>query len=397
MTNQELFHWWVGYVRIQIKGKRLERLINRMMNRRFEVWHIRRLNEEIAELSITVPDFFQLRGLLQETGCRAKVLKKAGWPFILKKMRRRAGFAFGLVAFGLLLYLLSSVIWSVEIEGVTLPETEQALRQELANLGVERGKLKFLADDYQAIQRQIMTVVPHTTWVGFQYEGTKAILRVVEKTLPEIEPAPGARHLVAKKKAVIYDLFVERGQPMVKPNQYVEPGDILVSGIIGTEDREQIVAATGKVWGEVWYEGNIEVPLVQQAKVMTGEQRTRYAVRLGDFSWRLWGFQKSTFRQYTVVEDEYTFSIRNWRFPLSWVVEKEYEVEEIKKERSTEEAVKLGVEIGRKNILGKLDPEAEIREENILRQHVENGKVYIKMHYSVIEEIASEQSIIQGD
>lgn len=397
MSNQELIHWWVGYVKILIKGRRLERLINRMMDNRFEIWHIRRLNEHTAELSITVPDFFRSRSLFKENGCTARILKKEGLPFALRKMRRRAGFTAGLVMFGVLLYLLSTVIWSVEIEGVTHPETEHALRQELAKLGVERGKFKFLADDYQEIQRQIMSVVPNTTWVGFQYEGTTAILKVVEKTLPKIDPKHGPRHLVARKKAVIYDLFVERGQPMVKTNQYVEPGDILVSGIIGTDDGEQIVSASGKVWGEVWYEANIGVPLIQQSSVMTGEHLTRYAFKFGDFSLRLWGFGESPYDHSTINKDEYSLTWRNWSLPLSWVVETEHEVRKVTKELTTEEAVKLGVQVGRNQLLRELDPDAEIKEENILRQHVENGKVYIKMHYSVIEDIASEQSIIQGD
>lgn len=57
----------------------------------------------------------------------------------------------------------------------------------------------------------------------------------------------------------------------------------------------------------------------------------------------------------------------------------------------------LGVELSRVNIYRNLQSEAVIIEENVLRKNIENGKVYIKMHYTVIEEIASEQLIIQGD
>ena len=39
-----------------------------------------------------------------------------------------------------------------------------------------------------------------------------------------------------------------KGEPKVKPNQYVRPGDILVSGVIGTAETQQIVPAKGRCW-----------------------------------------------------------------------------------------------------------------------------------------------------
>src|SRR5690606_35191365 len=121
---------------------------------------------------------------------------------------------------------------------------------------VKPGKFKFLVDDPLEIKSNMMEAIPEVTWVGFQFQGTKAILKVVEKTNPEMREKVSPRHLVAKKKAIIHDIFVEQGEPRVKPNQYVRPGELLVSGIIGSGENQQIVPAKGKVLGEVWYETN---------------------------------------------------------------------------------------------------------------------------------------------
>jgi similar to stage IV sporulation protein len=397
MGNQEMIHWWEGYVVVKVQGQRIERLINRMMNQRLAAWNISRTGEAEAQFSIALKDFFQIRSLLKETGCQARVIKKIGLPFLIKRTKRRIGLFGGAIAFCLLLYLFSMMIWSVEIEGVALPENEQYLRQELAKMGVQPGRFKFQVEERQILQRRIMEAIPDTTWVGFQFNGTTALLKVVEKTLPDIREPTNPRHLVAKKKAIIYDLFVEKGQAMVKPNQFVKPGDILVSGIIGTEESPIIVSATGKVLGEVWYEGSVSVPFVQKHSILTGEQKKRYYLNLGPFSLKLWGFGSIPFDQFETDQDTYSLSWKEWSLPLSWKTEQIEATQLVSKQLTEEEAFSLGVELSRQNLYRNLQPEAEIIEENVLRKEIENGKVYIKMHYTVIEEIASEQLIIQGD
>jgi len=397
MGNKEMIHWWEGYVIIRIKGNKLERLINRMMNRRFAAWDLIRSSEDEAQLSIALSDFFQLRVLLKETGCRARIIRKKGLPFQIRRIKRRSGLFAGAISFVLILYMLSSMIWSVEIEGVKLPETEILIRQELAKLGVKPGSFKFKTEDESIIQRKIMERMPTVTWVGYRYEGTTAYLKVVEKTLPEQLSKTNPRHLVAKKKAIIYDFFVEQGQPMVKINQYVKPGDILVSGIIGKEDDSKIVSAKGKVWGEVWYESKVEVPLIQKRNVLTGDQKELYYIKIGKWPLKVWGYGDIPFKNHLSTDKEFNFNIKDWTFPISWVKETISSTKSKEVKISEQEALEIGKKLSRDQLYRKLQPEAEIKEENVLRKHLENGKVYIKMHYTVIEEIASEQLIIQGE
>ncbi len=392
-----MIHWWEGYIIIRVKGKKIERLINRMMSQRFAAWNLVRSSEDEARFSIALPHFFHLRALLKETDCRVHIIKKRGLPFFFKSVRRRGGLFGGAVCFVLIMYMLSSMIWNIEIEGVKLPETEQAIRSELAQLGVKPGAFKFRAENGQTIQRKLMEQMPSVTWVGYKYQGTTVHLKVVEKTLPEIQTKTNPRHLVAKKKAIIHDYFVEQGQTMVKINQYVKPGDLLVSGILGTEKQQQIVSAQGKVWGEVWYEGNIEVPLVQKKEVLTGEALERFYVKVGPLSLRVWGFESISFASHTSDTQDYSVNIKGWTFPITWAKETISATEKKKTEINEQEALEIGKQISRNNLYRKLQPEAVIKEENVLRKHLENGKVYIKMHYSVIEDIASEQLIIQGD
>lgn len=389
--------WLQGYVTVKIKGERLERLINRMMNQRFEAWNIQRSSPDEAVFSITVAHFFKLRELLKQTDCKAVVLKRVGLPFFLRRVRRRAGLATGLALFFLTLYILSNMVWSIEIEGVKLPENEIAIREELAKLGVKQGAFKFRLEDGATIQRKLMQVLPSTTWIGYELVGTKAQITVVEKTLPNIPQPTNPRHLIAKKKAIVYDLFVEKGVPQVKPNQFVHPGDILVSGFIGREESPEIVSAKGIIWGEVWYEGKVSVPLEQQRTQITGERRTKRYLTLWNYPIKIWGFGKISYDSYRTIDHDKQLSIGDWTFPIGIRDVDIYETVNVTSEITEDEAIEIGKHIAREELMRKLDLTAEIAEENILRKHTENGKVYIKMHFTVIEDITAEQIIIQGD
>jgi similar to stage IV sporulation protein len=54
-------------------------------------------------------------------------------------------------------------------------------------------------------------------------------------------------------------MFVQKGQPMAFVNDHVDKGQLLVSGLIGNEDRK--VASKAEIYGETWYKSEVTVPL----------------------------------------------------------------------------------------------------------------------------------------
>ncbi len=101
------------------------------------------------------------------------------------------------------------------------------------------------------------------TWVGVDLKGTTFHFQVVEKNAPEPGEVTGAQHLVASKKAVIVRMFVEEGDPKVAVTDYVEKGQLLVSGLIGTEDKPKGVPAKGEVFGKLGIRRVLIFPSIQ--------------------------------------------------------------------------------------------------------------------------------------
>lgn len=238
-----------GKVTVKVSGRGIERFINVLIRNGLVVWNVKRHGTETITFTMRLQDALKIRRFARERECSITFLKRAGMPFLFKRLLKNSGFVGGAILFLLLIMFLSNVIWGIEIKGAK-PATEYQIRKELDKMGVKIGKVQFFVDNVEGIQRKLTNNVGNLTWVGVELKGTTYHLQVVEKKEPEKPEQLAPQNLVAKKKAVIDSMYVETGQKMVDIHDHVEAGQLLVSGVIGKEGQTQQVAAVGEVWGK---------------------------------------------------------------------------------------------------------------------------------------------------
>ncbi|MGJ7035010.1 sporulation protein YqfD [Anoxybacillus eryuanensis] len=395
MKNEWMYRV-AGNLRIRIVGKGLERLLNEFTRRGIYVWNVRREDENSLTCYMFLRDIHHVRVAMRKSGCKLYVLERRGAPFWLKTSWKNSGIVVGLVAFMCVVFLLSNMIWRIEVTGAN-PEVEHTVRQQLKKIGVERGALQFVIPTPEAIQRTLMNNMDTITWIGVEWRGTTLYCQVVEKKKPTQTKANAPQHLVAKKKAVITYMFVEQGQAVVEVNDHVVPGQLLVSGFIGKEGQTEIVPARGQILGETWYKSTVVVPMKTTFYMLTGKKRETHYVRF--WSWKVPVFwnHKEPFSQFEKQVDEKTFRFLTWTLPIRYekVVWREKEV--AVREYSYEQAKTAAKQIARDQLKRQLPADAIIQGEKVLHETKENGKVKVEMHYQVIENIATPQPIIQGD
>ncbi|HJV44623.1 MAG TPA: sporulation protein YqfD [Bacillota bacterium] len=389
--------WFNGYLIIILRGKRIERFINLAIQKRIQIWNIARYDEQRGKLAVKLDDFFRLKPLLKETGCRVRVMGRYGLPFFYRRVRQRYAFFIGFIAFISMLFLLSNMIWSVEVTGTEkIPKYKVV---EIADkIGIAQGKFSFMLDDPDKIQGKLMEQIPEASWIGFEMKGTKAQIRVVEKVLPDETVQTGPKHIIAKKSAIVRNIFASQGKITIKVNDFVRKGDILVSGLIGKEQSPIAIAAKGKVEGEVWYETEVVVPTVQTQAVYTGEGHENYYIVLWGHPVKVWGFGDVTFKQYEAKDESFEPKLRNLQIPISWKKEHLLATESKTTKLNSNEILTFAIEAAKRDILTKMGTGGYVKEEKVLHQRQENDKVYIKMHVITMEDIAEEQTInVEGE
>ncbi|MED1863413.1 sporulation protein YqfD [Fictibacillus nanhaiensis] len=381
-----------GYVRIEIIGQDSSTFINTCIQSDIGIWDIQPLDNNRALVSISVSDVQKARRILKENKLKIRIKEKKGTPFLLKRMWKRNGFILGMLSFILLLFLLSNMIWNINVTGAN-PKTEYELRKAAVELGVTKGKFIFLLPNVREIQRDLTEKMDNVTWIGVTQHGTSYRFEVVEKEIPEAKQVTGPRHLVATKEAVIHSVFVEKGQPIVRTNDYVKKGSLLVSGLIGKEKKPQLVSAKGEIWGEVWYQTEVEVPLNTSFQTYTGKYKNRHYVSLFGLNVPVYGFSEGEFKDKTETLNESPLYLAKWKMPFSYIKKEIRETDGVKRSYTKAEAIEVGKKMAKKELTKKLPDEAKINGEKVWQQNVSNGKVKLTMLYQVIENIASAQPI----
>lgn len=390
-----------GSLRVELTGPALERFINDALNRGIHISRIVWLSRNRIRLTLSVGDYFQLRPVLKGTRTKSRILEKKGLPFWWMRLRRRQFFLWGFLLFILMIFSLTSVIWSVEVEGNETVPSKEIVRL-LQKEGVYIGQLKSRVPSNEEIQYRLQSGLPQVSWVGFRMEGTRAVVTVVEKKRVDEreQQGNGPIQLVARRNAMIYDIRVERGRPLVEVNEPVKKGQLLVSGWYGDPDQPdsgKLVGAKGKVMGEVWYDSTVTVPLAQKRKVYTGNREMAWFPYVGSRMIRIPFMFPESFQRYETIRTTHALQIRNRRLPFGWVEEERLEMKWVHQKLGVKQAIALGKERAREDLMAKMGEDGRILGEKILHPRVVDGKVIMKIHFDAVENIAVSQPILQGD
>ncbi|MFC4558853.1 sporulation protein YqfD [Virgibacillus kekensis] len=398
-----------GYVTVSVKGNHPELFFQSCIENDIHVWNIKKDSEQHCSGNIKLADVKRLKKIRRGTNYKLTFTNRKGYPFIIRKYTGRKEIMISLLLSIALVFFLSNIIWEVRITGVP-KDLEKKISKQLTAYGIHQGTWTFSVEPPSDIQQKLINDIPELLWVGVHQKGTSYILEGVEKTIVKEEVPEGPRNLVATKKGVIEYMYVSQGLPMVKVNDYVEPGDILVSGRLGIPEKDEdkkddkkkdkhfkLVAAEGDIIAKTWYETEVTVPLKVKHELLTGEHETKYHLRISDLDIPIWGFGTPEFNDIQRERDTKELYFLKWKLPISIIETTLSEKRYHSVKRNKQEAIEEGIEQAKKELQLQLGPEAKIVSENILHETTENGKVKLILYMSVEEDIAKAEPIDQGD
>ena len=280
-----LWHYLRGYVMIEVSGTGAERFINLAARRGVYFWSVERVGATVT-MHISVKAFRLLKACARKSGCRVKIARRFGWPFVVYRYRKRRVLAGGLLFFVLALYGLSLFVWQVDITG-----TERLRPSEvtafLDEQGLASGTFKGRVDT-RVLERALMSRFGDIAWVNIRMRGTRATVEIAETLPPQLMIDRSTPcHVVAAKDGLILSVAASAGRPLVRENDVVRRGDILVSGELLYQDNhgvnaQTLVHAKAEVLARLYYEMNFEVPFDYIENRVTGEIKRTYAVMAFD-------------------------------------------------------------------------------------------------------------------
>jgi similar to stage IV sporulation protein len=274
---EQIIYFLRGYLLIAIRGNALERFIDQMVRKGIVLRHLERVEKDFYRAEIEINDFKKLRPIVRRRLCRVNIIKKIGLPFLIQKARVRSFLVAGFIVFFLVIWLGSSHLWFIEMNGLERINGYQ-ITNKLSDYGIKTGVKKDNIN-LKKIEDRLVDDFPGIVWIDVQWKGTKLYIDIVEKQ--EVEKTK-AYDIVAQKDSVITELIVLNGQPVVKEGDTVTKGEKLIVGL--TDENGKKRKARGIVNAEVWYNVRGKVDIVNKQYIYTGKNNKQFGFKVGNFS-----------------------------------------------------------------------------------------------------------------
>ncbi|HNZ82115.1 MAG TPA: sporulation protein YqfD [Sedimentibacter sp.] len=288
-----------GYVVIRRDDMNSEKLLNILRRRNISVWDVEKKDKKI-KFKISYEDYIKHSDLINEI---VKPESKRGVLLKLNKLKLRRGFSIGLLILIISLYLLTSMIWDVEVIGTNQPNTNEIIRL------LEKNKIKLPFALSQIETKKLETLI----YDNFQFkfvevfvEGSKLIIFVRER---EPEPAEIKSNepssIIALKNAIVNKVIAKSGQAVVKEGDVVYEGQTLIMGIVKNKNSEEfmMVPSEGTVYGKTYYNFEMKEEKIRNVNVSTNKSNAVYYLIINGNSIKIIG-DKDPYENYNYRERE---------------------------------------------------------------------------------------------
>ncbi len=347
-----------GYVKIRAKGFSAERFMNMAVFRGAYLWDISYegtgMTMKAAGDSLDILD-----ACAEKTGCSMEILGWGGLPVFLRRFRRRQVWSAGLLCFAAGLYLLSSFVWTVRVEGNERLETE-AILSACEKMGLKAGAWKGKVD-MDGITDGLLLEFSDISWVSVGMKGTDVTIRLAETIeQPELVDQETPCDIVASADGIILQVTAERGTPLVQAGDVVQKGDVLISaeliiGLEGEEQHREYTAAEGAVTARIWQRLMEEVPLQYEEMVYSGVEKENHSILFSEKELDIIHPDGGESWEKELVAEQ-PLQLGDFKLPLSLKKENWKACEILQKERTVEEAKSLLEENLRKKAENLLSP-----------------------------------------
>lgn len=381
-----------GYVKIKAKGFSAGRFMNMAAFRGVYLWDV---TQEGAGMTMkaAMGSLPILEACAEKTGCTLEILERGGLPVFLGRFRKRQVWAAGVLLFAAGLYLLSSFIWVVEVEG-NERLTEEEVLSFCGEMGLRPGAWKRQVDT-EAVTKGLLGQFSDISWVSVGIKGTDATIKLAETIeKAELVDRETPCDIIAAQDGVILRITAERGTPLVEPGDVVKKGDVLISaelliGLEGEEQRREYTAAEGAVTARIWQRLTEEMPLAYEETRYSGVEKENFSIVFSEKELDILRPDAEGLWEKTTLS-ETPLGLGDFNLPLRLKKEiwKEYEI--LEKTRTVEEAKSLLEENLTKKTENLLSPYGKIEDIEIRFTEYADS-VHAEAEVTLLERIEEKQ------
>ena len=353
------------------------RLTEKLYNIGINIYEIKNFDNYLL-IKISYEDYEKLKKYLKSYNI--SIFSYIGIKKIEKYAMKNFVFFISLFIGVIILLIVNNMIFKIEIK------TNNKEIYEMVNESLKENNIKVftLKKRHKNVEKIVEKILQENEkdieWLEIVYDGLKMKVLVTEKIKFNSEVEYKHCNVVASSSGKIISMNVYKGDVLKEVNDYVNKGDILITGeITHNEEVKDILCAKGEVYGEVWYKIKVSVPFVEEYKEYTGKNRYNFQIKTNNQKFKIF---KDRLKSY---EEKYENIYKLNDFEINFVKEKEYIIKN--KKLSEEEAYEKAFKDGVDKIQNNLSKDEEILVKKVLKKSIFDSTIYLELFVVTKEEI----------
>lgn len=260
----ETFRYMLHHCEVTVEGLDRERAINRLIKAGIGMMQMRE-HDDITFSFICSYDDAKKIGKIIGKNYLASIDAHAGIIPFARTAVRRSGLVIGIAIICIMLIAQQNIVTQIDIEGHYKTD-EDALRGSLAKQGLSEGAAVWKIDN-QEIENSILADYSDIRWINIERQGSRVWVHIAEGSLEDAEEKSAVHDVVAAKSGYVTRVIARDGQALVKPGDYVEKGQVLISCFVpinnttydtSRDDSARVADADGIIEATVIYKLSAE-------------------------------------------------------------------------------------------------------------------------------------------
>ena len=267
--------------KLKITGKNIKRFINDLIQQKVLLYDISMFDKYVL-IVVDEDGYAQIKKI--KTSYKIEVVDSFGKAKIIDIIKKYRFFLIFLFVGILIIKLLSSIVFDIDIEH-SKSDIREIVLNDLNEYGIAKYHFKVSYKKKEEIIRKILKKeTERIEWLEIDSVGTKYVVKVEERVKNNTVKSTTPQNIIAKKDAMV----LSKDDKIVKKER-----------------------AEGYVFGEVWYQVQIELPKVYKEELKTGKKKNR--LELYFFDKNIFLFNLKRYNNYKISRHKL---IENKIFPV---------------------------------------------------------------------------------
>ena len=252
-----MFRFW-SFARIRVDGLNLDKLFKIFKKNNIAVFNVKRTSYKQIFFNVKSSQVKNLLISLNKPCYNVTVEKHYGISKVFSLLKKRIGVSVGVLVFTIIVIVLSSFVWSIEVYG-NEDISDAEVMSALTSAGVTVGKT-FDNKQIEYAENYLQQNLNKVSMVSVIKKGSSIIVNIKEVRSPEVMNMVGtSSDLVSDFEGLVTAVNLVQGTPLVQVGDTVQMGDTLIAGYFNTLNGNKTnCIAMGDVFAKVWYSSTLE-------------------------------------------------------------------------------------------------------------------------------------------